>query len=190
MFIDYLTLLLINMVAGLITLAIYIFRGLDDPIQQRWAPAFAMPGILALIGGLHLALTWPLPGPYNAAFGDLTVLFGILFLGAAVTLAKGLDLLPLAIYAFFAGLAGVLVGIRIIHLGMTGAPILSGMGFILTGLGGIFAAPVLYFRSNKFLRTIGALVLAGAAAIWALTGYGGYWMHLESFSKWLPHTMR
>jgi len=178
------------MVAGLITLAFYIFRGLDDPNQQRWAPAFVMPGILALVIGLHLSMTWPLPGAYNAAYGDLSVLFGLLFLGAAVALAKGMDLLPLAIYAFFAGLAAMFVGVRFIHLGLSGTPVITGLGFILTGLGGIFAAPVLYLRRNRFLRTIGALVLAGAAAIWALTGYVSYWIHLDSFAKWLPHTMR
>ena len=190
MFVDYLTLLLINMIAGLATLVIYVVKGLDDPNQSKWAPAFALPGLIALVIGLHLALTWPLPGPYNAAFGDLTVLFGILFLGAAFAIAKGWDLLPLGIYAFFAGLAAVLVGVRIIHLGLTSQPILSGLGFILTGLGGIFAAPVLYCRSNKLLRYLGAAVLTVAVLLWALTGYLGYWMHLESFAKWMPPTMR
>jgi putative membrane protein len=26
--------------------------------------------------------------------------------------------------------------------------------------------------------------------IWAFTGYLAYWEHLESFSKWVPLTMR
>jgi putative membrane protein len=46
-------------------------------------------------------------------------------------------LLTLAIYVFFAGIAAVVIGIRIMNLGLTKQPFLSGVGFILTGLAGI-----------------------------------------------------
>ena len=60
MFIDYITLMLINMAAGLVMLAFYVYLDLDRPNNQRWAPGFAMVGVVALITGLHMTFTWPL----------------------------------------------------------------------------------------------------------------------------------
>ena len=190
MFIDYITLMLINKVAGLFILAYYVYQGLDDTYQKRWIPGFGMTGGIALATGLHMIWTWPVIGSFNIAFGETSVLFGILFIGAAVALAQGWDLLTIAIYAFFAGIAAVVVGLRIINLGLTRQPLLSGIGFILTGLGGVFAAPTLYLKTNRTWRLIGAAVLIVAALIWALTGYRAYWEHLDSFQKWTPAPMR
>lgn len=185
-FIDFLTLMLISMAAGLVVLAWYLMKGLDDVDQARWAPAFAVPGFIALVNGLRISWLWPLPGSYNVAFGDTSVLFGILLLGAAWSLAAKRDLMPHAVYAFFAGLASVLVGVRIIVLQMTAMPVLSALGFLLTGAAGVFAGVAIHYRSSRLVRAVGALTLLGAAGIWALTGYMGYWAHLESFAKWTP----
>jgi uncharacterized membrane protein len=46
-----------------------------------------MSGFVALATGLHMIWNWPLPGSYNIAIGDLSVLFGIVFLGTALALA-------------------------------------------------------------------------------------------------------
>src|ERR1035437_4780022 len=180
MFIDYLPLLLINMAAGLFLLACYVYKGMDAQDQRPWGPAFGMVGIVALLNGLHMTWTWPLPGSYNVAFGEMSVLFGILFLAAAWALAQGRDLMPVAIYGFFAGGAAILIGIRIISLGLTKEPLLTGIGFVLSGMGGVFAAPILYLRTHRTLRIMGAVVLIAAAIIWAQTGYMAYWMHLSS----------
>jgi putative membrane protein len=102
----------------------------------------------------------------------------VLFLAAAWCLAKDWDLSPIGIYAFFAGWVAVVIGIRIIQLGLTQEPILSGTGFILTGLGGVLAGFILSHRRNIVLRRVGAAVLTVAALIWALTGYMAYWGHL------------
>ncbi len=196
MLIDYLTLMLVSMTAGLLLLAYYVYRGLDDENPQKWVPGFAMTGFIALVTGLHMSFTWPLPGSFNIAYGEMSVLFGILFLGAALALWKGWEMPTVAIYAFFAGLAAVVVGTRVINLGMTKRPLISGIGFILSGLGGVFAwlcclaKPILSLETNRVLRVIGAIVLIGAALIWALTGYMAYWEHLASFSQWVPATMR
>ncbi len=186
MFIDFVALLLINMTAGLVLLAWYVFKGLDDADQARWAPAFAVPGLVALLCGLRMIWTWPLPGSYNSAYGETSVLLGALFLGAAWSLAANRDLMPFCVYAFFAGLVGVVVGVRIIDLKMTLQPVLSGVGFILTGLAGVFAGVVLSRPKSMLIRTIGAAALVAAAAIWALTGYMGYWGHMAMFAKWVP----
>ncbi|MBD2771617.1 DUF981 family protein [Iningainema tapete] len=184
MFIDYITLMLINMVAGLFILALYVYRGLDDTNPKLWIPGFGMTGGVALATGLHMVWTWPVNGSFNIAFGETTVLFGILFLVAAIALAQGWDLLTVAIYGFFAGIVAIVIGLRILNLGLTKQPLLSGIGFILTGLAGVCAAPTLYLKTNKTWRLVGAGVLIVAALIWALTGYLAYWSHLESFQKW------
>jgi putative membrane protein len=48
MFIDYITLTLINMVAGLFILAHYVYKGLDSPNQKLWVPGFGVTGAIAL----------------------------------------------------------------------------------------------------------------------------------------------
>lgn len=186
MFIDFLTLMLINMTAGLVLLAWYVARGMDDPDQPRWAPAFAVPGLIALLNGFRISWLWPLPGSYNVAFGDTSVLLGVLLLGAAWSVAAKRDLIPHAVYAFFAGFGALLVGVRVVMLHLTLMPLLTGLGFILTGFAGIFAGPALCFRNLKVVRAVGVLTLLGAAAIWAINGYAGYWMHLAGFAKWMP----
>jgi putative membrane protein len=190
MFIDYITLMLINMVAGLFLLADYVYRGIDSDRQKNWVPGFGITGAIALTTGLHMTFTWPIGGSFNIAFGETTILFGILFMAAAIALSLGWDLLTIAIYAFFAGLAAIVIGVRIINLGMTRQPLMSGIGFILTGLSGVCAAPTLYLKTNRTWRLIGVAVLIIAALIWAFTGYLAFWNHLESFQKWVPAPMR
>ena len=190
MFVNYIPLMLINMVAGLFILASYVYLGLDGTQQKRWIPGFGMTGAIALTTGLHMIFTWPVPGSFNIAFGEMSVLFGILFIGASLSLANEWDLLTVTIYAFFAGVAALVIGLRILNLGLTRQPILSAIGFILSGLSGICAAPALYLRTNHTLRLIGSIVLVAAALIWTFTGYMAYWGHLADYSKWVPYPMR
>lgn len=186
MFINYITLMLINMVAGLTMLATFVYQGVDHH-PKRWIPGFGMTGAIALATGLPMIWTWPIRGSFNIAFGETTVLFGILFITTALALALNWDLLSISIYSFFAGLTAILIGIRLINLDLTRRPILSGVGFILTGLGGLLAAPTLiYLKHNQGWRTLGAIVLILAALIWAFTGYMAYWGHLEGYGEWQP----
>jgi len=190
MFIDYITLMLINMTAGLFILAYYVYSGLDSEDQKRWIPGFGMTGAIALTTGLHMIFTWPVPGSFNIAFGEMSVLLGIVFIGASVALAQNWELVTVTTYAFFAGVAAILVGLRIINLGVTTQPLLSGLGFILSGFGGVCATPALLLRTNRTLRLIGTIVLVAAALIWALTACVTYWGHLDKFSNWVPYPMR
>lgn len=191
MFIDYLTLIMINMVAGTFLLAYYLWRGIEEADQRPYAAAFFGVGLLALITGLHLSFNWPLPGSYNVGYGEATTLFGIVFLITAISLWNGWNLLPVAIYAFFAGVDAVVVGVRIFSLQLTKEPLLSAAGFILAGLGGLGAAPFfLWFRNNRTVRLLGAGLLVLTRLLWAVTFYGALWNHMESFKDWLPATMR
>jgi putative membrane protein len=187
MFIDYLSLLLINTSAGFFLLATYIYQGL--PQDKKWVPPFLIVGLISLLAGLHMSLFWPLPGSYNLAFGELSCLLGALFLGLSLSLAKGWELRALAIYAFFAGLVAVIVGIRLMALGMTREPLLSGIGFILSGLSGILAYPLLMFKEKRMIRIIAVIVLVMISLLWLRIGLIAYWQHLSSASKWLPSTI-
>jgi len=190
MFIDFLTLVMINLVAGTTLLAYYLWKGLDAEDQKPYAAAFGVTGLLSLILGLRLSFTWPLPGAYNVGYGDATTLFGVVFLATAISLAKGWDMLPVSIYGFFAGVDAVIVGLRIWSLQLGKEPLAAAVGFVLAGLGGVFSFPFLrWFRDNKLVRWIAILVLLATAAIWAVTFYGSLWSHLASFSKWVPATM-
>jgi putative membrane protein len=188
MFVDYLAVMLINLVAALSLAAVYLVFGIDRPDQRRWAPGFGMSGLLFLVAGSHMLMHWPLPGSYNIAFGSGAVLLGIVLFGAAVAQALSWDLVTMAIYASFGGLAAVVIGVRIINLGMTQQPLLSGIGFVLAGASGLLALPVWYLRRHLWLRILLAVVLTAAAVIWAITGYGAFWEHLESFASWAPPT--
>ncbi len=153
MFINNLTLMLINMVAGFVLLILYIVRGLGSSEQRRWVPGFAMTGLVALLTGLYVIWRWPLPGSYNIAFGEMTVLFGVIYLGAALAMALGGDLLSVAVYATLAGLAAIVVGVRIISLGMTLRPIMSGVGFILAGASGPLLLVCQQRPTSRLLRS-------------------------------------
>lgn len=187
MFINYITLMLINMVAGLVLLAAFVYQGLDGVNPKKWVPGFGITGAIALVTGIHMTLTWPVNGSFNITYGETTILFGALFLATSIALAVGWDLLTIAIYAFFAGTTAILLGIRIINLDQTRRPLISGLGFILTGLGGVLAAPTwVYLKTNRIWRLLGTAVLLAAALVWAFTGYLTYWGHLESYTDWKP----
>src|SRR5512138_3543714 len=153
MFIDYLTLVMINMVAGTALLAYYLWRGIDEKDQRPYAAAFFGVGLLSLITGLQLSFTWPLPGSYNVGYGDATTLFGVVFLSTALALWNGWNLLPVSIYAFFAGIDAIIVGLLIFNLQLSTAPSGTAVGFVVAGLGGVGAAPFfLWFRNNRTVR--------------------------------------
>jgi putative membrane protein len=177
-FTDYLTLMLVNMVAAFVILGSFVGWGITSGDRRSWAPAFAAPGLIALIMGLVMTFTSPLPKPYNTPFGEMTVFLGVLFLAASWGIAANMTRWPIAIYAVVAGLAALLIGIRIIHLGLTAAPILSGIGFILSGLAGVLTPVYLGLHQNPRIRIYSALYLYLIAALWALTGYMAYWAHL------------
>lgn len=180
MFIDYVTLMLVNIAAGFFVLAGFLVR--QDEQTHAWAPAFALVGLIALITGFRMTFTWPLPGSYNIAFGELSVLFGGLMLAATWPLARGLDLRPLALYGLFAGLVAIEIGAQFLRLGLSKTPVLTGMGFLLAGVAGLGAYPTLQYDRKKF-RILGAIVLIASGSIWAYLGYTAYWDHIASFMK-------
>ncbi len=180
MMVDYVTLMLVNMAAGFFLLGCFVRRGLDTEDRINWAPAFGICGLVAAVCGFAMTFTWPLPKPYSMAFGEMSVLLGVLLLGTAWALAKGWELMPLTIYAVFAGAAAILLGVRIIELGMTNNPILSGVGFILSGAAGMFSPVVVWQSEQKELRIVSSIGLFAVSGIWAWTGCLAYWIHIAA----------
>lgn len=190
MFIDFLTLVMINLVAGTVLLAYYLWRGIDEKDQRPYASAFFVTGLLSLVTGLQISFTWPLPGSYNVGYGDATTLFGLVFLATSISLWQGWNLLPVSLYSFFAAIDALIVGVRIYTLNLTKEPLISAIGFVLAGFAGLGVFPFLmWFRENKIVRWIGILLLLGTALLWGITFYGSLWAHMESFAKWVPATM-
>ena len=185
MFVDYLTVMIVNLVAGLALLAIHVVFFLDQD-QKRLALGFLATGFISTVTGLHLTLTCPLPGANNIPIGELSLLFGVLFLVAGFALIFEWDLLGVAIVAAFAGFAAIIVGLRYFDLGMSRHPVMSGLGFIAAGLGAMLTVPAYFLKQSLLVRWIVALILVAAAVLWAISGYGGYWAHLESFAQYSP----
>ncbi len=190
MFIDFLGLPLLAIVSGLVVLALYLYVGPEAEEQPKWAPAFGAAGLLALVTGLWMSLTWPLPGSFNIAFGDLAALFGLAYLAGAWSLTKGYGLGLPVVWSLFGSVTAIEVGFRLISLHMTKSPAMAGIAYILAGVGGLLTVPAALLPKNRPLRLLAALVLLVAAALWAATTYPAYWDHLASFSKWVPATMR
>jgi len=191
MFIDFVTLMMINLVAGTSLLAYYIYWGIEARDQRPFAAAFGIVGLVGLILGIHMAFTWPLPGSYNVAYSEATTLFGAVFFATGVALSQGWDLLPVAVYAFFAGMDAILIGIRIFSLGLTTEPIISSFGFIAAGFAGVTSFPFLkWFKKSKTVRIIATIILGLTALLWAITFYAAMWSHLATFTNWLPATMK
>jgi putative membrane protein len=193
MFIDFLPLMLVNMSAGLFLLACYGFGDVGRT-RPHWAPALGITGLVATIAGFYITFKFPLIGPYNVAFGEMSVLLGVLFLGGSWSVARGWPLGPLAAYSLFAGAAAILIGVYALHRfycessmqQFTATPVLSGIGFILTGFAGVLFGPIVWVSWLRWLRWPVGLGLIIASGIWAVTAGLAYWMQLSRFEKWMP----
>ena len=189
MFIDFLTLMLTNLVVALVLFALFMGR-LIDKDAKKVVPGFLLTGFIALMTGFRMIFTWPLPGPYNFAYGEMTVFYGGFFFMAGLAIVFSWDLITIGIYAFFAGIAAVVIGVRIPNLNLTKEPLLAAGGFVLTGLSSILTLPALFFKKARVLRIILAILLLVCAVIWAFTGYSAYWQHFDAFAKWTPATVK
>jgi putative membrane protein len=185
MFIDYLTLMLINMAVALVFLALYMAFFFDkDP--KKMVPGFLIVGAIALITGLRMIFTWPLPGSFNIAYGEPTVLLGAFFFMAGLAIHFGWDLLTIGIYSAVAGASVILLGVRIYGLKMGSNPLEATLAFIGTGAAAILAFPAIALPKMKWIRWLTALAAIVTAAGWIYVAFSAYWGHLDAFAKWPP----
>jgi putative membrane protein len=204
MYIDFLTIMLINLTAGFVMLAHFGLFGLRRADPQAsgfmesqstqadyrdWTPGFALVGFTAVLTGAVMLFTWPLPGSNNIPFGEGSFLFGAVFLATSLAFSRRMGLRSLAAFAFFAGVVAIVLGARILDLGMTKHPGVSSAGFILSGVTAVmasFMAVTFRWRTKLLFRLIFAGVALAAAVIWAINAFDGYWGHLATFSTWKP----
>jgi len=183
-FVDWLTLLLVNMMVALILHALFMWKFIEkDP--KKIVPGFLLVGAIALIAGFRMVFNWPLPGPYNIIYGELSVLLGGFFFMAGLSVVFGWDLLTIGIYALFGGAVSVLMGIRIWVSAMTSEPLVAGLGFVVTGVTAAATLPGIALPW-KWLRWLVALGALGSAIIWIVVGFPAYWAHIDAFAKWAP----
>ncbi|WP_437965173.1 DUF981 domain-containing protein [Sorangium sp. So ce260] len=193
MYINYLTLALVTAASALALGAVYLFRapavGASEARRRSFALAFGAPGLLLLITGLHIVLTWPIPGGYNIVFGEPLAYFGTLLVVGAPALWLGERLGPLLLLGAFGGFTNLVLAWVILRHGMTQNPALAAAMYGASGLG-LLIAPAME-RSTLARNAAGAL-LAASAALFALFGYVAYMRHpgLEWFGKWVPIEMR
>ena len=68
MFIDFLTVLMINLSAGTALLAYFVYKGLPSEDNSAYAAGFGVVGLIAFLGGGYMATHWPLPARLPAGF--------------------------------------------------------------------------------------------------------------------------
>ena len=87
----------------------------------------------------------------------------------------------------------MIAGGFIIYWGITAKPLLSGVGFMVSGVAGVMAGVTYRFARRHRLFRIGAAgVLLMTSAIWLLNWWPAYFLHMgpKAFQKWVPTTMR
>lgn len=192
MYINFVSLLLLNMVAGLLSLAGWVyFDSHREAEGQKWSPPLAIAGFLALVFGMRMVFTWPLPGSFNILFGESSVFFGALLLGLACCLWYRLSPIALSVYGVIVGLISILLGFEVIDLGLTQHPGLAGFGFIWQGALVVLVFPALLGKlfNAPGIRNLFALGLLIAALVWAIIGFPAYWGHIERYEGWTPDTL-
>ncbi len=184
--IDYLAVMLVSVGIGLALLAFYLYFQPDESRRQTWGGGFLTIGLVLFFLALNIDLNWILPSSYNIAFGEPALLFASVYSVTGILLLMKQDILGPSIVGFFAGLVPIIVGLRMINMGMTNEPALSGTGYILAGLGGMLNLPAIAYKNQRAIAIVAALVLIVGAVIFCYMGYGAFWSHLAAFAKYAP----
>jgi putative membrane protein len=124
MFVDYLTVMMVAVVAGAALTIVYGLMFVEAPLadQKPWGWAFGIVGLLLGAAGLHMVLTWQRPGAYNIVMGEPALYFGLVLLGTAFAIRAGESLMPLAVLALFGGLANIFLSIAMLVHNLTRNP--------------------------------------------------------------------
>src|SRR5215216_5271954 len=196
MFVDYLTVMMVAVLAAAALTIAYGLMFVEAPLadQKPWGWAFGIVGLLLGATGLHMVLTWPLPGAYNIVMGEPALYFGLVLLGTAFAIRAGENLMPLAVLAFFGGIANISLSIAMLVHGLSRNPPLWALAYAAIGVAAVLAPLVVHrVRGLRWAPMVAGGLLAIGALIFALGGYGAYLEHTSTdagFGKWVPPVMR
>ena len=196
MFVDYLTVMMVAVLAAAALTIAYGLMFVEAPLadQKPWGWAFGIVGLLLGATGLHMVLTWPLPGAYNIVMGEPALYFGLVLLGTAFAIRAGENLMPLAVLALFGGVANIFLSIAMLVHGLTRNPPLWALAYAVIGLAAILSPLIVHrVRGLRWAPMVAGGLLAIGALIFALGGYSAYLEHTSTdagFGKWVPPVMR
>ncbi|MFS8065112.1 MAG: DUF981 family protein [Byssovorax sp.] len=157
--------------------------------RKAYAFAFGAGGVIMTVTGLFLALTWPLPGQYNIAFGEPLAYFGVLLCLGSIALGHGVDLGPLSALAAVGGAGAVFVAIAIAQNRLTLIPAPATVVFGATGLAALLFP---LRRRARPVRVATGVLLIVAGVLFAFIGATAILHHLGpgAFDTWKPGSMR
>ncbi len=104
-------------------------------------------GAIIVVLGLWQEMTWPFPGGtalYNIAFGDAYLIFGVILLAVATTIALRQKLQIVGFFALLGGIMAIYYGMIIFTENLTKSPLGSLAMYAAFGIAGIFTYPATY----------------------------------------------
>ncbi len=104
-------------------------------------------GAVIVVLGLWQEMVWPFPATsslYNIAFGDVYLVFGIILLAVALTIAFKQKLQIVGFFALLGGIMAIYYGSIIYSEGLTKSPLGTLAMYTSFGIAGIFTYPATY----------------------------------------------
>jgi putative membrane protein len=189
LYVNYLALPLVAVTAMLFVAARMVLADDTGPASADKREGYAFGaiagGLVMAVTGLHLSLTWPLPGAYNIAFGEPLAYFGTLLVIGGLALRRGVDLAPIHALGAVGGVALLVIAVAIARYGLTLIPGMASIAFAAVGL----AALAFPFRGrNKVVRAATFALLVLGACLFAIISTTAVLHHLApgSFDAWVP----
>lgn len=165
---------------------LYVARGKETPeIRKQFGALFFIIGLFSLGGFVQLIWSdWAgFPaGHYTELFGVTTGLFAFMLLSAGFFLYTGLGLHALAWPSVLLGLYLIQGARAVLEFNLTRNPPMTFVLWLAAGLASIGILPYVYAgESNRQkLAYAGAVVLAVMALAAFITGFFGFYGHIES----------
>jgi len=165
---------------------LYVARGKETPeIRKQFGALFFIIGLFSLGGFVQLIWSdWAgFPaGHYTELFGMTTGLFAFMLLSAGFFLYTGLGLHALAWPSVLLGLYLIQGARAVLEFNLTRNPPMTFVLWLAAGLASIGILPYVYAsESNRQkLAYAGAVVLAVMALAAFITGFFGFYGHIES----------
>ncbi len=118
----------------------------EKTLRLAMFPLGFLGGIITILG-LWQEMVWPFPAGtslYNIAFGDVYLVFGVILLAVASTIALKQKLQIVGFFALLGGLMAIYYGFIIYTEGLTKSPLGTLAMYVSFGIAGIFTYPATY----------------------------------------------